>query len=277
MANKAILCPRCNRLIGSSQIVCSYCGASRANPWWKAMAWMRGSLGDDWVVQSIFIVNIVFYVLSLLLTRQHSLNLNPLSFLAPGNTSLLLLGASGTAPVDEFGRYWSFLTANYLHGGMMHIIFNLMALRQIAPWVVREYGVSRMFIIYTIGGIGGYILSYLAGVSFTIGASSAICALIGALLYYGKSRGGTYGSMVYREVGGWVGGLILFGLIVPGINNWGHGGGILSGMLLGLLLGYNEKRKETSLHRSVAMVCGLATVGCLAWAAVGAVAFRLFQ
>ncbi len=272
---KAILCPRCRRLVGSEETVCSWCGASRANPWWRAVAFLRGSLGDDWLVQSIIIVNVVFYVLSLLLTEHQSFTLNPLAFLAPGQTSLLLLGASGTVPVDEFGRYWSFLSANYLHGGLLHIAFNMMALRQVAPMVIQEFGVSRMFTIYTIGGIGGYILSYLAGVPLTIGASASICALIGALLFYGKSRGGTYGAMVYREVGGWVIGLFLFGFIVPGINNWGHGGGIISGILLGLLLGYNETRRETPLHRFLAIACGLATIVCLSWAGFGAVMFRL--
>lgn len=272
---KAILCPRCRRLVGSEETVCSWCGASRSNPWWRAMAWSRGALGDDWLVQSIIIVNVVFYVLSLLLTKHQSFTLNPLAFLAPGQTSLILLGASGTVPVDEFGRFWSFLSANYLHGGLLHIAFNMLALRQVAPMVIQEFGASRMFTIYTIGGIGGYILSYLVGVPLTIGASAAICALIGALLFYGKSRGGTYGAMVYREVGGWVIGLFLFGLIVPGINNWGHGGGIISGILLGLLLGYNEKKRETQLHRFLAIACGLATIACLAWAVLGAVVFRL--
>jgi rhomboid protease GluP len=275
MANKAILCPRCGRLIGSRETVCSWCGASRANPWWKAMAWTRSFLGGDWVMQSILIVNIVFYVFSLLLTKHHALTLNPLNLLAPGETSLLLLGATGTIPVNEMGRFWSFLSANYLHGGILHIIFNLMAFRQVAPLVSQEYGTGRMFTIYTIGGIGGYVLSYLAGVPVTIGASAAICSLIGALLYYGKSRGGTYGAEIIRVVGGWVVGLFLFGFIVPGINNWGHGGGMVSGILLGMLLGYNEKRQETAIHHFLAVFCGLATVLCLAWAAISAMAFHL--
>lgn len=275
MAGRAMLCPRCKRLIGSEETVCSWCGASRANPWWKAMAWMRGSLGDDWLVQWIIIVNIAFFIFSLVLTRHHSLTLNPFGFLSPGDNSLLLLGATGTIPVGELGRFWTLLTANYLHGGLLHIVFNLMALRQIAPWVSQEYGDSRMFTIYTLGGVGGYILSCLAGIPFTIGASSALCALIGSLLYYGKSRGGTYGAMVYREVGGWVISLFLFGFFVPGINNWAHGGGIVSGMLLGMLLGYGERRRETQLHRILAMACGAATILCLGWATVGAVMFRI--
>lgn len=275
MGNKAILCPRCRHLIGSNETVCSWCGASRANPLWKTMAWMRGSLSEDWLTQSIILVNIAFYLFSLIITEHQSITSNPLNFFTPGQTSLLLLGATGTMPVDEFGRFWSFLSANYLHGGILHIVFNLMALRQVAPLVSQEYGSSRMFIIYTLGGIGGFILSYFAGVRFTIGASAAICALIGSLLYYGKNRGGTYGAMIYREVGGWVIGLFLFGFIVQGINNWGHGGGLISGILLGMLLGYKEKKIETTFQRFFAITCGLVTIGCLAWAGVGAAMFRL--
>ena len=274
MAKRAMLCPRCRRIIGSDETVCSWCGASRANPWWRTIAWMRGSLGDDWLVQAIIAVNIVFYVLSLLLTRHHSFNLNLLGFLAPDDTSLRLLGATGTVPIDVDGRFWTLLSANYLHGGILHIIFNIMAFRQIAPLVNQEYGVSRMFTIYTLGGVSGYALSYFAGIPFTIGASAAVCALIGSMLYYGKSRGGTYGAMVYREVGGWVVGLLLFGFIVPGINNWAHGGGILGGMLLGLLLGYGERRRESPLHRYLAVACGVATVGVLAWAVIVAALIR---
>ena len=275
MANKAILCPRCRRLIGSQETVCSWCGASRANPLWMVVAWTHGALGDDWVVPALIIVNIVFYVLSLMLTRHQTMTPNPLSLLAPGETSLLLLGASGTVPVNEFGRFWSFLSANYLHGGILHIVFNMVALRRIAPLVIQEFGISRMFTIYTIGGIGAYMLSYMAGVQFSIGASAAICSLIGSLLYYGKSRGGAYGAEVFREVGGWLASLFLFGLIVPGINNWGHGGGILCGIFLGMLLGYNERRRETLLHRYLAISCVLATIVCLIWAVIVAVVFRL--
>jgi rhomboid protease GluP len=277
MAKRAMLCPRCRRIIGSDETVCSWCGASRSNPWWRALAWTRGSLGEEWLVQAIIAVNIVFYIFSLLLTRHHSLNLNPIGFLAPDQTSLLLLGATGTIPIDEFGRFWTLLSANYLHGGILHIAFNIMAFRQIAPLVNQEYGISRMFTIYTMGGVCGYGLSYLAGIPFTIGASAAVCALIGSMLFYGKNRGGTYGAMVYREVGGWVVGLFLFGFIVPGINNWAHGGGILGGVLFGMLLGYGDRRRESPLHRYLALACGVVTVGVLAWASIVAAAIRFVR
>ena len=145
-----------------------------------------------------------------------------------------------------------------------------MALRQIAPLVTGEYGSRRMFSIYTLGSVIGYVVSYLAGVSFTIGASAAVCSLIGAMLYYGKSRGGAYGSSVYREMSGWVISLFLFGLIFPGINNWGHGGGILGGIVIAALLGYNERRRENSFDQALAILCGVATVAILGWSILGA-------
>lgn len=268
-----MLCPKCRRLIGSSESSCSWCGTSRAKGWWHFSAWTRGALDGDWLVKAIITANIGFYLLSLLMgTRSPSAN--PLSLLSPDQTSLMLLGATGTIPIDRFGRFWSLLSANYLHGGILHLIFNLMALRQIAPWVNQEFGPRRMFTIYTLGGSCGFWISYIMGVPFTIGASAAVCALIGALLYFGKSRGGTYGAAVYREVSGWVVGLVLFGLVMPGINNWGHGGGIIGGIVLAKLLGYEERRRENFFDPLLAVLCAMATLGVLGWAAFSAVMIR---
>jgi len=222
----------------------------------------------DWLVKAILTLNIAFYLFSLLVGSRN-ISTNPLTLLSPDPMDLMRLGATGTIPIRA-GRFWSLVSASYLHGGIIHIFFNLMALRQIAPMVIQEYGASRMFIIYTLGGVFGFWLSYLVGVPFTIGASAAVCGLIGSLLYFGKSRGGTYGAAVYREVSGWVVGLILFGLVVPGINNWGHGGGIIGGILLGALLGYEERRRETFTHRVLAMLCGVGTILILVWAAFSA-------
>jgi len=262
MAQRPVLCPRCRTLIGSEESICSRCGTSRSAPWWQLINLTRGALEGDWVVKAIITVNLLYYALSLVVSSGMGRG----GFLAPGNVSLLLLGATGTVPIDHYGKIWTLLSANYLHGGIIHLIFNMMALRQIVPWVINEYGTSRMFSIYTLGGIFGFWISYLAGVPFTIGASAALCSLIGALLYYGKSRGGVYGQSVYREVSGWVISLVVFGLIVPGINNWGHGGGIAGGILLGMLLGYGERRRETTLHTVLAVLCAVATIAVLAWA-----------
>ncbi|UFS71660.1 rhomboid family intramembrane serine protease [Geomonas sp. RF6] len=269
MKDRSVLCPQCGQLMGSSQARCSWCNTPRPG----RLQWAVSRQGG-WLVQTILGANIVFFLLSLALNGRHAFSAGPLNILSPSRMSLLLLGATGTVPVVDLGRVWTLLAANYLHGGLLHIFFNMMALRQIAPWVSREYGPNRMFIIYTLSGIGGFLLSVVADVPFTIGASAAICGLIGALLYFGKSRGGCYGAAVYREVSGWVISLALFGFVFPGINNWGHGGGILSGIVLGKLLGYQEHGEENLLHRILSIACAAATAGVLVWAALTATAAR---
>lgn len=217
------------------------------------------------MVKAIITLNVLYFALSLMIGGN-----GRGGFMSPGQTSLLLLGATGTFPIDYYGRIWSLLSANYLHSGLLHIIFNMMALRQLAPLVISEYGPSRLLIIYTLGGIFGFGVSYLAGVTFTIGASAAVCALIGAMLYYGKTRGGAYGNSVYREVGGWIFSLFLFGFIFPGINNWGHAGGVIGGVLIGFIAGYNDRRPESWIHKALAVCCAVATIGVLGWAMFGA-------
>ncbi|MCK4535310.1 MAG: rhomboid family intramembrane serine protease, partial [Syntrophobacterales bacterium] len=77
------------------------------------------------------------------------------------------------------------------------------------------------------------------------------------------------------QVMGWVVGLALIGFMIPGINNWGHGGGIASGILLGFLMGYNEKRRENQLHRVLATICILLTAGILLWAVLQSIYYSL--
>lgn len=231
------------------------------------MSWTGGALAGDWLVKAIITINLVYFTISVLLSIRGA---GVSGFLSPSQGSLLLLGATGTYPIDYYGRYWTLISANYLHGGILHIVFNLMALSQLAPKVISEYGSSRMFSIYSIGGVIGYVVSYMAGVPFTIGASAAVCGLIGALLYYGKSRGGVYGGALYREVSGWVISLFMFGLIFPGINNWAHGGGILGGIIAGALIGYNERRRENNFDHALALLCGLVTISVLGWAVMRA-------
>ncbi len=191
---------------------------------------------------------------------------------SPSQRSLLLLGATGTLPIDRLHRWWSLIAANYLHGNIIHILFNMIAFWQIAPLITQEYGTYRMVIIYSISGVVGFFISYLAGVPFTIGASAAVCGLIGAALYYGKSRGGTYGRTIYGQMGSWIVGLFIFGLLVPGINNWGHGGGVVAGILLGFILDYNERKKEQFYHKGLAGLCTTVTAIILVWAVITTVA-----
>ena len=271
----SLLCPNCRRLISRDETRCPWCGISHPGSRLKGLLSGRLFQSPDQLLQLLIGANVVMYILSLLLNpRMAGMAMNPFHFLSPDNRSLLLLGATGTLPIDTLGRWWSLISANYLHGSLLHILFNMLALRQLAPLVSQEFGTARLFAIYTLSGVGGYLLSYLAGVPFTIGASAAVCGLIGALLYYGKHRGGGYGQELFRQVGGWAIGIFLFGFLVPGINNWGHGGGMAAGALVAMLLGYRERHGETFSHKALAGCCAVVTFAILLWATLTALFYR---
>ena len=272
---KSILCPHCSKLISADERSCPHCGVSRPGARWKNLPITRGLLQSDQLIKTIIYANVGMYLISLLMNpTRMGLSANPFMFLSPSNGALLLLGSTGTIPIDQGHRWWTLVSANYLHGGILHIVFNMIALYQIGPLVLREYGANRLIGLYTLGGIFGFLVSYFAGVRLTLGASAAVCSLIGASLYYGKSRGGTYGQAIYKQISGWVLMLFIFGFMVPGINNWGHGGGIVGGIVLGYFLGYQERSRENLLHKSLATVCVVLTVVVLAWATLSSVYYR---
>ncbi len=272
---KSILCPHCGKLISVAEHKCPHCGISRPGARWKNIPITRGLLQSDQLIKTIIYANVGMYLISLLMNpTRMGLSANPFMFLSPSNGALLLLGSSGTIPIDQGHRWWTLVSANYLHGGILHIVFNMIALYQIGPLVLREYGANRLIGLYTLGGIFGFLVSYFAGVRLTLGASAAVCSLIGASLYYGKSRGGAYGQAIYKQISGWVLMLFIFGFLVPGINNWGHGGGIVGGIILGYFLGYHERTRENLFHKSLAGVCVVLTVAVLAWAILSSVYYR---
>jgi len=274
----SLLCPNCRRLVSSYEPTCPYCGLSRPGARWRHIPLVQNVLDPAHIIVSVIIVNSFLFIVSTLLsTSSSNLSMNPLTLFSPSNKILVLLGATGTFPINQLHRWWTLISASYLHGGILHIFFNMMVLRQIAPLALQEYGFNRTVILYTLGGAMGFYVSYLAGVPLTIGASASLFALIGSILYYGKSRGGAYGQMVYKQLLGWVIGLFLFGLFIPMINNWAHGGGLGGGLLLGYLLGYRERNRETYYHKIIASLCMVATILILLWAFVSTIYYRFTQ
>lgn len=273
-ARNSILCPNCRKLISLDEPACPYCGLVR-----PGLHETAGKLRNIFFmlgpVQTLLYINIAFFALALLFDlRGIFMSGSPFSFLSPSDRSLFFLGATGTYPVISFHRFWTLLTASFLHGGILHIVFNMMALYQLGPFVLREFGVHRFINIYILTGVAGFAVSVLAGVHFTIGASASICGLIGAIIYFGKSRGGSYGEAIYKQAIGWVIGLIIFGFLFSGINNWAHGGGLLSGLLIAYLLGYNDQKMESAWSKILAYGCILITAGALLWAAGSAVYYK---
>ena len=211
-------------------------------------------------LQAMIWINVIMYAVSLLFSKDLNFTLNPLNALAPSSNTLVFLGASGTIPLAYTHDWTSIFTANWLHGSLLHILFNMLALRTLAPLTVKEFGLYRMLSIYILSGAAGFLLSCIGGVPLTIGASAGLCGLIGALFYFGRSRGGIWGKMVFDQTKSWILSLVLIGLILPSINNWGHGGGFAAGFILAFLFGYQERRKSGMID--LVLCAGLSVFTC---------------
>lgn len=147
-----------------------------------------------------------------------------------------MLGASPPAIFD--GEYWRLLTPMLLHAPSMilHLLFNMWVLWVYGPNVEQAYGTPRFLAVYVIAGFiaGASSYAFNACHILGVGASGAIFGVVGALLAYLYNRRRSQFVRTYMN------GLLLFlgvnaafGLLVPGIDNWAHGGGLVAGLLLG--------------------------------------------
>lgn len=220
-----------------------------------------GTLFRRWnFVNAVTVLCIALYVASLILDPASALRPRGLfDAFAPSDRMLLLLGGTGAVPW-AYGRWWTVLTAIYLHGSVLHILFNLLWIRQLGPAVGELYGPARLVVIFTVSGVLGFVVSNLIGVPFTIGASGAIFGFLGAMVAYGRKRGGVFGGLILRQYGQWALVLFIFGFFMSGVNNFAHAGGFVGGFLSGLALSMAERGREQGFERIGAALCVLLTV-----------------
>ena len=256
----SVICTSCGVLVGVSDDKCYNCG--RRNPGLWGFAPILRSLGNDlgfvpFVIGACGIV----YVLALIASRGEIARSGGLSFLGPSSRALFLFGASGAVPVFVAGRWWTVLSAAWLHAGLLHILFNMMAVRQLAPPTADLYGPGRTVIIYTVGAVVGFALSsfagayipgflFLRGSQLTVGASASIAGLIGALMYYGRRSGS---GIVRSEATRYVVMLVIYGFLMPGIDNYAHAGGFAGGYMAAAVL--DPLEPERGDHVLVAILC----------------------
>lgn len=137
------------------------------------------------------------------------------------------------------GEYWRLFTSMFLHIGLLHLIFNSYALYSLGPQVESLFGPSRFLVLYLFSGLAGSVASYVLSESISAGASGAIFGLIGALAIYLTRHRNILGRRGQRALNNVVL-IILYNLVlslsVPGIDVFGHLGGLASGLLVGGLL-----------------------------------------
>jgi rhomboid protease GluP len=161
--------------------------------------------------------------------------------LAGGSTYpdvLIKLGAK-YSPLIASGEVWRLFTAMFLHIGWMHLFFNSYALVAIGTDLERIVGWERFLVIYLLSGLFGSLASYAFSPHLSAGASGAIFGVIGALgaffaLY--RERLGRWGQSRLGNILFLIAINLFLGFTNPGIDNYGHLGGLVSGAVLGLVL-----------------------------------------
>ncbi len=254
----SVICPYCGKLVGVRDDRCFSCGRSNPGMWGLAPALRK--LGQDFGFLPMVLFGCTgLYVATLLIDPSGIRMGGMLSFLSPSLPSLFLFGASGAIPVFQYGRWWTILSAAWLHGGLLHILFNLYWVRQLGSLVADVFGPTRLVILYTVSSATGFLLSstagtlpvpFLQGAGFTVGASAPIFGLLGALVYYGRFMGS---SRLGRQA--WVYAMVLFvfGLIMPNVDNFAHLGGFLGGYFAVPLL--DPRYPEKFAHLAGALIC----------------------
>jgi rhomboid protease GluP len=255
----SVVCASCGYLVGVNDDKCYHCGRRNPGLWGFAPALRR--LGNDLgFVPFMTGICVVIYVLTLFASRG-DVEMGGFGFLGPNGQALVQFGASGYWPVFVAHQWWTVLSASWLHGSLMHIVFNVLWIRQLAPAIGEFYGPGRMFIIYTVAGVAGFAASsfayyaglrmpYIGGGYLTVGASASIFGLLGALVYYGRRSGS---QLIHGTAMNWVLMAGMTGFVFQGIDNWAHAGGFAGGYFMSRWL--DPLMPERVNHLALAVVC----------------------
>jgi membrane associated rhomboid family serine protease len=163
-------------------------------------------------------------------------------------TKLLLAWGAKSKPEILQGQLWRFVTPIFLHVNLLHIFVNMYSLYAIGPAVERFFGTPRFLAVYLLSGISGVIFSVAFSPYPSAGASGSIFGLLGALaafLYLHRELFGRFGRLQLRQL--IIVALLNLGLgLMPGIDNWGHLGGLLAGVALTWFVGPSLRVVQTA-------------------------------
>lgn len=137
------------------------------------------------------------------------------------------------------GEYWRLLTPMLLHGSLVHIGFNMYALYLMGRNIERLFGPVRFLLLFGIAGLAGNIGSFLFTQGASLGSSTAIFGLLGAEGVFIYQHRQLFGSRFQQQL--WqiirLAGINLIIGLSPGIDNWGHIGGLVGGSLFAFTAG----------------------------------------
>jgi rhomboid protease GluP len=176
------------------------------------------------------------------------------------------LGGNDSAFTIADSRLETLVTSCFLHGSILHLAFNMLVLWQVGPFLERAVGPARFLPLYVGSGIVASAFSAIAGRfyggSLSVGASGAICGLIGAMLALGARTQGWRGPLA-RQMAGWLAFLFVLGLAknlqggMVQVDNAAHIGGALGGVTIAAAWRRGVTYAERAQHIIVTAAVGL--------------------
>ena len=160
------------------------------------------------------------------------------------NTSFMLEHGACYTPLILEGEYYRLFTGMFLHFGLVHLLYNMVCLVALGDLLEKEAGTLRFLAIYLLGGVAGNVLSlaldlqgFRGGYAVSAGASGAVFAVIGGVLWIVIRRKGQFGRISLQRMMLTVVLMVLQGFTESGTDNAAHVGGLVAGLVLAALLG----------------------------------------
>jgi rhomboid protease GluP len=218
------VCPACGQVQDRTERRCVKCGAPLGARVWQVASRLGLVVPAAISVSTLLGMTIAIAYLRLMLVRPGT------GYFSVSGDDLIYLGAY-YLPAIQAGQLWRHATAIFLHIGLLHLGFNMIALAQIGPAIEDTFGRARMLLLFLVTGVAGFALCQALGMAaLSAGASGAIMGLCGAAAGWGQRDGTSVGHGVRNLMLKWAAYTMIFGMVIRA-NNTAHLGGFIAGAL----------------------------------------------
>lgn len=255
------VCFSCGRLVGANEKVCSHCGASQSALSLSAFKRVALAVIPDEVpiTYALLFANVAFFAVAAIVSIRAGSG-GGIGLFDMNNEVLFLLGAKHGGRIFFLHEYWRLVMPIFLHGGLIHFLFNSFVLWQVGPQAEELFGSRRFLFLYLATGIAGFIASawWYDPRSISIGSSGSLFGLFGILISYISQQAG-FTSEYRASLIRWAVFMLIIGLFL-GADNAAHLGGLASGLVLGRLVSARRPATPAAKLRVELMAWGSAAV-----------------
>ena len=257
------LCPSCGTLVGISATRCHECGANLRFSLAALSKGLSRIVGDHDapVTSALLIANVFMFGVTWLALASRGESGGLRILWGMGGEATYRLGLSVPYSIFIQREWFRLITAMFLHGGLIHIGFNMMSLMQLGPALEELYGSARYFFLYVLTGAFGFLISASFG-HVSLGASGALLGLVGAMLAVTTKRGGAFMRDLRARLISSIVILFMLGFSGLGLDNTAHFAGLASGFAIGKLFADRQPMTAKEHRRAYVMgwIAGIAVV-----------------